>query len=89
MPGALQLQDFPVAAFGRIEIFKQRAGIAEIAEGIGQFLGISGRSIVLDGSFPGRPRLHKIPAVKKDSRAMLVSLSHAGPASLPLWECPA
>ena len=84
---ALDVQHFSIAALGRIEILDQRAGIAEIAEGIGKLLSIIRNAVVFDGGFPGRSGLRQISSMEKNPRAMLVDIRHDGSVNLvsALW----
>jgi hypothetical protein len=71
---SLKGQHFAVALLGYLVIAHQGAGVAEIAQRIGQFLWIVSVAIVGNCGFPCCLGLSQIAAMKEDSRAVLVIL---------------
>lgn len=61
-----------ITLFSGIEIMHQSAGIAEIAERIGEFTLVVAGAIICDRRFASRVGLDEIATVKKDSRPMFV-----------------
>jgi len=72
----LYRKDFSITGFRAIEIARECANIAEIAERIGERSVILGQAIIRDCLFVGGSGLSQLAAMKKNARAMFVVVRH-------------
>lgn len=72
----LNVQHFSVTGFGAIQVAREGADIAQIAERIGESAIILGQAIIRDCLFIGGLGLCQLAPVEKNSRTMFVGVRH-------------
>jgi hypothetical protein len=80
----LDREHLAIALFGPIQVVEQRAGIAEIAERVGQPAPVAAAAVFVHRSFPRFAGMDEIPSVKKNTSPVLVFFSHESESRLPV-----